>query len=98
MWKEGDPDISILKVINRTGHKLITGYPDGRRMWLNIKWYDKNYALLREDGKYGGLTVDIDGTSTRVETILNPDDPNTRVYEAHYGMTQEWASQLISLD
>ena len=29
-----------LKVINLTGHKLISGYPEGRRMWLNIQWYD----------------------------------------------------------
>ncbi|NIU63791.1 MAG: hypothetical protein GWN66_25590, partial [Pseudomonas stutzeri] len=22
---------------NNTGHKLITGYPEGRRMWINIQ-------------------------------------------------------------
>ena len=86
-----------VRVTNLTGHKLISGYPEGRRMWLNIRWYDAANTLLREDGKYDWLTVAINGTPTQVKTILNPSDPNTRVYEAHYGMTQEWASQLLSL-
>lgn len=33
---------NTLKVTNLTGHKLISGYPEGRRMWLNIRWYDNN--------------------------------------------------------
>jgi hypothetical protein len=86
-----------LKVINLTGHKLISGYPEGRRMWVSIKWYDDASGILREDGQYGAITVNIDGTPTQVETLLDPHDPNTRIYEAHYGMTREWASQLLSL-
>jgi hypothetical protein len=88
---------NTLKVVNLTGHKLISGYPEGRRMWLNIKWYGPDNSLLREDGAYGPITATVNGSPTQVKTILNPDDPNTRVYEAHYGMTKEWASQLISL-
>ena len=86
-----------LKVTNLTGHKLISGYPEGRRMWLNIKWYDKNGTLLREDGEYGSLIVDIGGTPTQVETILDLHDPNTKIYEAHYGMSQDWAFALVGL-
>jgi hypothetical protein len=41
---------NTVKVTNLTGHKLISGYPEGRRMWLNIKWYDANGTLVREDG------------------------------------------------
>jgi cytochrome c553 len=96
-----------LRVVNLTGHKLITGYPEGRRMWLNIRWYDDQDALIREDGAYGPL-VDSQGNPVeaidpssgqpvQVESLLEPDDPDTRVYEAHYGMTQEWAGQLLSL-
>jgi hypothetical protein len=29
-----------VKIVNLTGHKLISGYPEGRRMWLNIRWFD----------------------------------------------------------
>jgi hypothetical protein len=86
---------NTVKVINQTGHKLITGYPEGRRMWLNIKWYDHTNTLIDEEGEYGPLTVTIDGTPTQVNTIL--DLHNTQLYEAHYGMTQEWAAQLLAL-
>jgi hypothetical protein len=86
-----------VKVINYSGHKLISGYPEGRRMWLNIKWYDGAGSLLREDGEYGPVTVNIGGIPTQINTILNPDDPNTKIYEAHYALTQEWANQLLSL-
>lgn len=88
---------NTLKVTNLTGHKLISGYPEGRRMWLNIKWYDGNNVLLRTDGEYGALVVTIPGVPSTVETILNPADPNTKIYEAHYAMTQEWANQLLGL-
>jgi hypothetical protein len=86
-----------LRLVNLTGHKLISGYPEGRRMWLNIKWYDGDGILLREDGEYGAITVNINGTPTQVETILDLNDPNTKIYETHYGMTQEWAQQLRDL-
>ena len=86
-----------VKVTNLTGHKLISGYPEGRRMWLNIKWYDAADVLVREDGRYGALEVMIDGSAATIETLLDLDDPNTRIYEAHYAMTQEWASALLSL-
>jgi len=95
----------LLKVVNLTGHKLITGYPEGRRMWLNIRWYDDQGALLREDGAYGplydgqGQPVRVEnpatGTPVQVESILDLDDPNLRIYEAHYAITQAWAERLI---
>lgn len=85
---------STLKVTNLTGHKLISGYPEGRRMWLNVKWYNSNNVLLREDGKYD-VVASVNGTP--VKSLVNLVDPNTKVYEAHYGMTQEWANQLLSL-
>ena len=88
-----------LKVVNLTGHKLISGYPEGRRMWLNIKWFDSDGTMLREDGEYGPIGVTIanpaGGPAVEVESILNLDDPNTRIYEAHYSMTKEWADVLL---
>ncbi len=85
---------NTLKVTNLTGHKLISGYPEGRRMWLNVTWYDANNALLREDGKYG-VVASVNGTP--VKSIVDLADPNTKIYEAHYAMTQEWAARLLSL-
>lgn len=85
---------NTLKITNLTGHKLISGYPEGRRMWLNVKWYDSTNTLLREDGKYD-IVTSVNGTS--VKSIVDLNDPNTKIYEAHYGMTQEWANQLLAL-
>ena len=94
-------DLNTLKVTNLTGHKLISGYPEGRRMWLNIKWYDTNNVLIREDGAYGPIGVTIPnpagGPNIEVESIVNLNDPNTKIYEAHYAMTKEWADTLLSV-
>jgi hypothetical protein len=91
-----------VKVVNLTSHKLISGYPEGRRMWLNIQWLDTNGALIREDGAYGDLSLqmdlDGDGANDTVRTLLDLHDHNTRVYEVHGAITQEWASTLIAVD
>lgn len=68
-------------------------------MWLNIKWHDKDGGQVGEIGAYGALSVsdplDPGGDPITVNTLLDLHEENGRVYEAHYGMTQEWASQLI---
>jgi len=94
-----------VRVVNLTGHKLISGYPEGRRMWLNIVWKDAGDNTVREDGAYGPLqlTWDVNGdgnvnSNDTVKTLLDLDDPNTRIYEAHGAITQEWASQLTGLN
>jgi hypothetical protein len=85
---------NTLKVTNLTGHKLISGYPEGRRMWLNIKWYDAGTTCCARTAS----TDVADGQRcTPVKSIVNLYDPNTKIYEAHYGMTQEWANQLLAL-
>ncbi len=86
---------NTLKVINLTGHKLISGYPEGRRMWLNMKWYDSTGKLLREDGAYGNITVMIDGAQRTVRSLLDLNGTNTKIYQAHGSMTQKWATQLM---
>jgi hypothetical protein len=90
-----------VKITNLTGHKLITGYPEGRRMWLNIKWYDSVGTLVREDGAYGPLGVTftnpVDGATFEPQSILDLEDPNTKIYQAHYAITQEWAATVQAL-
>jgi hypothetical protein len=98
-----------LKITNLTGHKAITGYPEGRRMFLEIKWYDATGGLLRHDGEWGQLknpdgslvVVNYNDTfgnakSFTPKSILDLD--NTKIYEAHYGMTQAWANILLTVD
>jgi hypothetical protein len=96
---------NTVKIVNHTGHKLISGYPEGRRVWLNIKWYDDAGNLIREDGAYGKIGVTVSnpnpegpaGAFVEIQSILDLDGSNTKIYEAHYGLTKEWAQQLIAL-
>lgn len=36
--------------------QLPTGYPEGRRAWLNVKFYDEAANLLGESGAYDVAT------------------------------------------
>ena len=92
----GEP-LSI-RVTNLTGHKLISGYPEGRRMWLNLRFFDATDALIEERGTYGpiGRTVaDLSGTLHQIESLLDPHSPE--VVEAKPGMDQSWAAALLGL-
>jgi len=97
---------NTVRITNLTGHKLISGYPEGRRMWLEIEWFDDGDTVLRTDGEWGPLfdgatPVEVIDPATslpvQVKSILDLHDPNTKIYEAHYGLTQEWANQLLGL-
>jgi hypothetical protein len=88
---------NTLRITNLTGHKLISGYAEGRRMWLNVKWFDAAGNVVREDGEYGPLAVTVNGTPYTVETILDINDPNTKVYEANMGVSQAWAAKLLTM-
>jgi hypothetical protein len=60
-----------VRVINLSGHKLPTGYAEGRRLWLNVQVHDANSALIAESGAYdastGVLTTD---AQARIYEIL----------------------------
>ena len=69
-----DSDLQVT-VTNHTGHKLPTGYPEGRRMWLNVKFYDAAMALVSESGAYdsstGVLTHDAEAKIYQTEPGLD---------------------------
>jgi hypothetical protein len=71
-----DGSALTVRVTNNTGHKLPTGYPEGRRMWLNVKYFDTSGELLGESGAYNAATG---------ELAL---DATTKVYEAHLGIDE----------
>lgn len=67
-------------VTNETGHKLPTGYPEGRRIWINVRIYDAGQSLLAESGAYDAAT----GVLTH--------DPQSVIYEAKPGLDVDTAS------
>ena len=77
-------DALTLQVVNNTGHKLISGFPEGRRMWLNVRFYNDAGALIGEVNPYQPLVTatDAQGNKRYISGgILTPTDPRL-VYEA----------------
>jgi hypothetical protein len=70
-----------VRVTNMSGHKLPTGYPEGRRMWLNVRFLDGNDEVVAEHGAYDYGTGDLA-------------QGGTRVYEAKLGLTPGIAGDL----
>ncbi len=73
---------AAVRVTNLTGHKLPTGYPEGRRMWINLKAYNENDQVIYESGVYNPSTGQLD------------QDPKIKVYEIKQGITPELAKLL----
>jgi len=79
---QGDSAVALVKVTNQSGHKLPTGYPEGRRMWLEVRARDAQGAIVYRSGAYDAATA----------TLLP--DADQVVYEAHLGLSSRWSSQL----
>lgn len=74
-----DPGRARLRITNLTGHKLPTGYPEGRRMWVNARFLDAAGRVVKEIGRYGEKDDTILGESVKAPTLLDPEE--TRIYE-----------------
>lgn len=53
-------------IINQTGHKLPTGYPEGRQAWVNVRFFDGSGTLISEIGGYDYVTATLDTTGTKI--------------------------------
>jgi hypothetical protein len=63
-----------VRIINFTGHKLPTGYNEGRRMWINVKFKDAGGNVLAERGAYDPTTATLSAGDTKVyEARIGPD-------------------------
>jgi len=69
----------VVRVKNETGHKLPTGYHEGRRMWVNVQYRDDSGNVLNQIGAYDSNTATLDTNGTTI-------------YEANYGLDQSMAS------
>ncbi len=61
----------VARITNQTGHKLPTGYGEGRRMWLNVKFKTYAGALLAEHGYYDEAGANLTTNDTKVYEILH---------------------------
>ena len=78
-------DQLMVTVINQTGHKLPSGYVEGRRMWLQVEGYDAEGTLIYSSGAYDEASGELHGYHA---------DPTLKVYESEQGLTPEWANEL----
>lgn len=78
---------TAFRIRNHTGHKLTTGYPEGRRMFAGVRLY-QGAQLLWEVNPYDGLI----GTLRGLDPAYSPQSPalsagesydDALVYEAH---------------
>lgn len=82
LGQQGNQKVATVRVTNETGHKLPTGYPEGRRIWINLRAYDVQGKLVYESGVYDWNA----GTLKQ--------DAGLKVYEAEPGLTPELAKVL----
>lgn len=82
---------ATLKITNKTGHKLPTGYEEGRRMWINAVFLDSSGKVFKEIGKYAEKDDTIFGKSVKAPTLIDPEQ--TRVYEILFGISEAHAKK-----
>jgi hypothetical protein len=73
-----------VRVTNESGHKLPTGYPDGRRMWLHVRAFDADRNVVLESGRYVFSDASLVGYDDN-------SDPNLHVWETRQGMSADVA-------
>lgn len=80
--KQGNKLVARVRVVNETGHKLPTGYPEGRRIWVNLQAYNAGGQVIYESGAYDWATGKLKS------------DPALKVYEVKPGLTPALAGVL----
>lgn len=80
-----------VRVTNLTGHKLPTGYIEGRRMWVNVKFMDADGKLIKEIGEYAQVVTEISGSKITCRSLTDAAD--TMVYECLPGMSDKQAKK-----
>jgi hypothetical protein len=75
--------MASVKVTNLSGHKLPTGYPEGRRMWLHVEARDGAGTLVFESGAWDPATG------------VLADDPQLKVYESKQGVWDAGAGECV---
>jgi hypothetical protein len=72
-----------VRVYNQTGHKLPSGYPEGRRIWINVV-AEADTGVVFESGHYDFGTA----------LLEHDNDPWLKIYEVHPGVSPGLAAAL----
>lgn len=76
----------VVRIVNQGGHKLPTGYPEGRRMWIQVRYFDAADQLIDTRGAYDLTTATLTTADTKVyEKKIGPD----AALAANYGQPEE---------
>jgi hypothetical protein len=74
--QENNHELEV-NIVNETGHKLPSGYPEGRRIWINVRAYNMYDNLIYESGAYdsttGELTHDSDAKIYQIKPGISND-------------------------
>ncbi len=85
-------DAVDVRVINETGHKLPTGQPEGRLMWLNVRFFDGEGKMIAERGAYDTETATPTTDDTELyEIVLGIDEATAKVVGLPVGPTHHIA-------
>ena len=90
-----------VQITNNAGHRIPSGYPDGRRFWLELKVTDDTGDLVYESGYYNEATAELltDSTGTPFHRALTPSidstDNTVMVYERVTGTCEDADGDLI---
>ncbi|MFH1680741.1 MAG: Ig-like domain-containing protein, partial [Candidatus Eisenbacteria bacterium] len=72
----------LVRVTNETAHKLPSGYPEGRRIWLYVEAVDGAGQTVFESGRYDFATGEL------------THDDQAKIYEIHPGLSPGLAAAL----
>ncbi|NTU42709.1 MAG: hypothetical protein HGA78_06580, partial [Nitrospirales bacterium] len=63
-----------VKVLNNSGHRIPSGYPDGRRFWISLRVKDALGGTVYESGAYdeASATLFTDSTKSGLNRALSP--------------------------
>jgi uncharacterized repeat protein (TIGR01451 family) len=76
----GTQKVALVRAVNEAGHKLPTGYPEGRQMWIHMQAFDGAGTVVYESGAYDSGTREL----VRDEAL--------KVYEVKQGISESLAT------
>jgi hypothetical protein len=95
-----------VRVTNKSGHRIPTGYPDGRRFWLSVQAKDAANTVVYESGVYDQANAELKTTgmlpfkrsTSAVIDATNPLNNAVQVYERVTGTCANGSGSAIFPD